>query len=382
MLQVGAINNNGDWAACLWRVVPALKYVRLEEHCAQNQRPLDQLTTYSSVSSLLEMLQVSEGFESVTASTRPSPEQQLRVLAIQHEVKGNTETLAETIKGVGPRAKELSYGDVVQLQHVRTGLFLCVQNIAADVDGEEDDEDNAPRRLHLHVGCEGCHLSVVPHGFIPRKTVLESGRRPISYNDSLCLATDVLARHDDYMPAHEAERQRNHGRSSVSMGERPTPFARRATIGMMGVTTDKLRAAVHLLPSTPRTEDRVVTRNLRHAGRPHNPTNPQAPRDSFVSGVIALDAVPNVLASPPSAKIYELAGCNDRSYSFKITAYSRMPPTDSDMPYNVPFFLYSILGEGLLEAECTSIDDEEAREATRKRQVVSATCIVAEAHAL
>ena len=106
------------------------------------------------------------------ASSRARPAQPPRGLCGLSE---HAAGLSEASDALGRVVPVLEPEDVVQLQHVRTGLFLCVQNIAADVDGEEDDEDNAPRRLHLHVGCEGCHLSVVPHGFIPRKTSLESG---------------------------------------------------------------------------------------------------------------------------------------------------------------------------------------------------------------
>jgi hypothetical protein len=247
-------------------------------------------------------------------------------------VKENTERLAATILHASARAKELSYGDVVQLQHVRSGLFLCVQNANADLD------HTSAKRLTLHVGCKGCYLSVMPCDFVPTRSFLDpSGRRPISYNDELCLATASLAE------KHSSE----NGRSPELLSRSPELLSRSSPF----VLYRKLPISSSKDARASKDEGSTAT-------------------TSATAG-IALSRETRTFMSPPGTNIYELGAYPDRAISWTLTAYARTQPNEVDIFYNQPFFLFSKCGEGFITTACAGASDDLNSKAEQQRDIVN-----------
>ncbi|KAH8046775.1 cellulose 1,4-beta-cellobiosidase [Aureococcus anophagefferens] len=82
--------------SCLWRVVPALKYEKLESWCrAKTNLTLDRRHDRVSVSALLDSLGVR--LKRPPAKTAPAAAENLAALKVQRETKGNAEKLAATL---------------------------------------------------------------------------------------------------------------------------------------------------------------------------------------------------------------------------------------------------------------------------------------------
>ncbi|KAH8088870.1 cellulose 1,4-beta-cellobiosidase [Aureococcus anophagefferens] len=210
--QVDAALSDADFRSCLWRVVPALKYEKLESWCrAKTNLTLDRRHDRVSVSALLDSLGVR--LERPPAKTAPAAAENLAALKVQRETKGNAEKLAATLGAAKEsdipnfngsslgrfplatledagtaRSRDLMFNEPFQLQHVVTGMFFtCASSLGADLDTRRapglGGEDGRPRKLLLHPGCAGSVLLFSPMG-----DAGEVARRaPVSYNDSAFL---------------------------------------------------------------------------------------------------------------------------------------------------------------------------------------------------
>ena len=187
--QVAAAVNDRDMPSCLWRVVPALEYGKLEAW--GKRRGAKVAASRHSMLKILEDLGVRD--EPPRSKAPEALLEHLEVLHVRREAKRNVHALANTLDDAGSaRARDLMFYEKFQLQHVRTGFMLA----AAD--------DGA---LMLHAGSAGCCFYVAPDA-----AASDAVRRaPVSYND----ATGLFA----VPPEGATATTRGKRRASLSAGD-------------------------------------------------------------------------------------------------------------------------------------------------------------------